>query len=172
MHDRPGAATGLSGFVLLAVLAAPAHSQVDASGPHVDPVAAVGWLAGCWEATLEGGASYEEVWLPPRAGTMIGLARMTRDDRTLSFEFMTITDDQGTLVFAAQPAGRPPTYFRAPILAPHEVTFENPDHDFPQRIIYRLSSPDQLFARIEGDRGGEVRGMDFPLRRTPCPGSP
>jgi hypothetical protein len=170
MLRRFGAGAGTGAAILLALFAGPTTGQGQ-HDPAGDPVIAVAWLAGCWEGTLQNGAVYEELWLPPRAGTMIGLARMTRDDRTLSFEFMTITADQETLVFAAQPAGRPPTYFRALILAPHEVTFENPEHDFPHRVIYRLMPPDQLFARIEGDRDGELQGMDFPLRRTPCPGS-
>jgi hypothetical protein len=146
--ERPGSAVGLA----------------------ADPVGALDWLAGCWEGTLSSGAVYEELWLPPRAGTLLGLARMTRDGRTLSFEFMRIFDDDGTLVFAAQPSGRPPTHFRATHMAPGSVTFENPGHDFPQRVLYRHVPPDQLRARIEGERDGQEGGMDFPLRRVACPG--
>jgi hypothetical protein len=47
---------------------------------------------------------------------------------------------------------------------------ENPDHDFPQRIVYRHTPPDSLHARIEGERGGETRSLDFPLARVRCPG--
>jgi hypothetical protein len=169
MQRRSGRAVGVGTF-LVALLVAPAAGQADHDRSALDPVAAVGWLAGCWEGTLENGATYEEVWLPPRAGTLVGLARMTRDDRTLSFEFIRILDDHGTLVYAAQPSGRPPTHFRATTLDSRQVTFENPDHDFPHRIIYRFAPPDELFARIEGDMDGELRALDFPLRRTACPG--
>jgi hypothetical protein len=169
MQRRSGRAMGL-GMFLVALFVVPATGQADHHHSTADPVASVGWLAGCWEGTLENGATYEEVWLPPRAGTLVGLARMTRDDRTLSFEFIRILHDHGALVYSAQPSGRPPTHFRATALDSRQVTFENPDHDFPHRIIYRFTPPDELFARIEGDLDGELRTMDFPLRRTACPG--
>jgi hypothetical protein len=164
-----GILAGLRVLGVLVLLAAPAVGQT--APPDDDPARAVGWLAGCWEGTLQNGALYEELWLPPRGGTLVGLARMTRGDQVLSFEFMTITQDQGTLVYSAQPSGRPPTHFRAIGVNAREVVFENPDHDFPHRIIYRHTPPNELFARIEGDRDGELRGMDFPLRRTACPGA-
>jgi hypothetical protein len=129
------------------------------------------WLAGCWEGTLSSGASYEEVWLAPRGGSIIGMSRMTRDGRTLSFEFMRIgANAAGDVVYAAQPSGRPATHFTASELSSNAVTFENPEHDFPQRILYRLTPPDELFARIEGQRDGQLRGLDFPLRRVACAG--
>jgi hypothetical protein len=135
-----------------------------------DAIERLAWLAGCWEGTLSSGAVYEEMWLPPRGGTMLGAARMTRPSRTLSFEFIRIADEDGTLVYAAQPSGRPPTRFAATQVEANAVTFENPEHDFPQRIIYRHTPPDELAARIEGERDGQLRGMDFPLRRVPCAG--
>jgi hypothetical protein len=47
--------------------------------------------------------------------------------------------------------------------------FENPAHDFPQRIIYRRLSPDSLVARIEGPGpNNTTRGIDFPMRRVNC----
>jgi uncharacterized protein DUF6265 len=48
------------------------------------------------------------------------------------------------------------------------VTFENPSHDFPQRIIYRRRGADSLLARVEGMRGGQLRGSDYPYRRVAC----
>jgi hypothetical protein len=159
-----------SGLVVIALIAAGLR------GPHPDDPAAdgidrVAWLAGCWEGTLSNGAAYEEMWLPPRGGTMIGVARMTRDGRTLSFEFMRIaTDDHDALVYTAQPSGRPPTHFHGTAIDASAATFENPEHDFPQRILYRLTSPEDLLARIEGERDGQLRGIDFPLRRVACPG--
>jgi hypothetical protein len=48
-----------------------------------------------------------------------------------------------------------------------EVVFENPAHDFPQRIRYRASGA-ALQARIEGTMNGKTRGIDFPYTRTNC----
>lgn len=89
----------------------------------------------------------------------------------MSFEFMRISQDgEGRAVFDAQPSGRPPTRFVAITQSAHEVVFENLGHDFPQRVIYRLEAPDRLFARIEGLRNGNLRGVDYPMRRQSCGG--
>jgi hypothetical protein len=157
---------------LVCLTSVPAASQQSGTDPASDPVAGLAWLAGCWEGTLSNGAVYEEMWLPPRDGTLLGLARMTRGGRTVSFEFMRIIDDAGTPVYIAQPSGREGTRFRASSVTAVEAVFENPDHDFPQRVIYRHTPPDTLLARIEGERDGQLRGMDFPLRRVDCPGPP
>lgn len=142
--------------------------SAEAGGSDVDRL---GWLAGCWEGTLGSGASYEEAWLAPRGGTVIGMARMTRAGRTLSFEFMRIgPNEHGDLVYSAQPSGRPATDFPAIDISVNAATFENPEHDFPQRIRYRFTPPDELLARIEGQRDGQAGGIDFPLRRVTCAG--
>lgn len=45
-------------------------------------------------------------------------------------------------------------------------------HDFPQRVGYRLVSPDSLVAYIEGSvpGAGRTRRVEFPYRRAPCGG--
>jgi hypothetical protein len=43
-----------------------------------------------------------------------------------------------------------------------------------ERLGWRAGTrtpPDELLARIEGERDGELRGIDFPLRRVACPGA-
>lgn len=160
----------------LALVVLPACASAQGAATNATNVAGasaverLAWLAGCWEGVLSNGATYEEMWLAPRGGTLLGTARMTRDGRTLSFEFMRIVDDGGTLVYAAQPSGREPTLFRATAIETGEVTFENPAHDFPQRIRYRGVEPDGLHATIDGQVQGQQRAMEFPLRRTVCPG--
>ena len=44
--------------------------------------------------------------------------------------------------------------------AEHEVVFENLEHDFPQRIIYRRQG-DLMVARIEGDGPGETKARQW-----------
>lgn len=44
-------------------------------------------------------------------------------------------------------------------------TFENKDHDFPQRIVYTHPSPDSVFAWIEGEKNGQNKRIGFPMKR-------
>jgi hypothetical protein len=163
--------TVLRGMVLVAALAslADAGAAQSAGGADAASVEQLGWIAGCWEGTLSNGALYEEMWLAPRAGTLLGVSRMTRGDRTLSFEFMRIGADDGALAYIAQPGGGQPTTFRATLLTADSVAFENPAHDFPQRIRYRAVAPAGLIATIDGERNGQHRAMEFPLQRVACP---
>ena len=62
------------------------------------------WLTGCWEGR-QGAASLEEIWSKPGGGSMLGLGRTVKDNRTVSFEFMQFREENGSLVFLPQPQG-------------------------------------------------------------------
>lgn len=67
-----------------------------------------------------------------------------------------------------QPAARAPATFEAIKSSATEVVFENLRDDFPQRVIYRLASPTQLNASIEGLRAGVNRSIEYPMDRVSC----
>ena len=48
------------------------------------------------------------------------------------------------------------------------MIFESLEHDFPQRVIYRLTPDGRVAARIEGMIDGRPEAIDFPLQRTRC----
>lgn len=156
----------LAAAIPLVMFATLAPAQTPAS-----PFEPIAWLAGCWRADGGEPGSIEQ-WMPPAGGTMLGMARTVRGGRTAEFEFMRIVAEDGALVFVAQPSGRPPTRFPAARVGAAEAVFEQPGHDFPQRVIYAQDGADRLRARIEGQRGGQLRGIDFPMTRTPCDGGP
>lgn len=138
------------------------------SNAAADDVTALAWMAGCW-APEKGEAGSIEHWLSPAGGTMLGVSRTVKNGRTLEFEFMQLrVNAEGKLVFIAMPSGQKETTFVAVSVGKDSVTFENPQHDFPQKVSYRLESSDRLIGRIEGKRGGAVRGIEFPMRRVSC----
>jgi hypothetical protein len=131
-------------------------------------VASVAWLAGCWSAE-QGEAGSGEQWLPPAGGTMLGVSRTVKKGKTVEFEFMQLRlDEQGKLVLIALPSGQKETTFVASASSKDSVTFENPQHDFPQRVSYRLHPGGRLIARIEGMRKGTLQRVEFPFKRVSC----
>jgi hypothetical protein len=68
---------------------------------------------------------------------MFGIARTVRDGATTIFEYMRIVEEERGLVFIAQPNGAPPARFPLVSQARNEIVFANPEHDYPQRIVYR-----------------------------------
>ncbi|MDI4634765.1 hypothetical protein J7U46_17015 [Pelomonas sp. V22] len=127
------------------------------------------WLAGCWK--LDGAeAGSVEQWMAPAAGQMMGMSRTLRKGKLAEFEFLQIrANAEGKLDYVAQPQGRPPTAFTLKEQGPQSVLFENPAHDFPQRISYARDGL-ALKARIEGLRNGQLRGIDFAFRKIACDG--
>jgi hypothetical protein len=121
------------------------------------------WMSGCWTVQRPDGMT-EEHWMRPAGGTMVGMSRSVRAGKTTEYEFLQIRDVNGTLAYIAKPSGSAETLFPLKMIGHGEVVFENPDHDFPQRIIYRRGSSG-ITARIEGTVGGKLRGIDFPFAR-------
>jgi hypothetical protein len=137
------------------------------SAQTANDVHRLGWLAGCWQGG--GGTTVvDEQWMQPRGGVMLGMSRTTRGDSVVEFEQLRIYTRGGRAVYAATPSGQAAAEFEARTTGDSTVVFENPAHDFPQRIIYRRQGADSLVARIEGTRGGKVRGIDYPYRRISC----
>ena len=78
-----------------------------------------------------------------------------------------VQEENGEIFFVAQPSGQKEARFKLTSVSEREVRFENPTHDFPQRIIYRRDA-DTLLGRIEGISNGKERAVDFPLKRVSC----
>ena len=157
-------------LVLALGAAAPARAAAQAAGGDAGGVAArLGWLAGCW-AHRAGALLVEEQWSAPRAGLLLGAGRTTRGDRLVGWEQLRIEARGDTLVLVASPSGQATAEFRAaPPTAARAVAFENPAHDFPQRVGYRAVGADSLVARVEGARdGGAARAVDVAFGRVAC----
>ena len=131
-------------------------------------IAQLSWLSGCWKAD-NGEPGSGEQWTPPAGGSMIGTSRTIRQGNMVEFEFMQFrTLDDGKLVFIAQPGGSPPTTFRLKTLDKTGVTFENLEHDFPQRVAYSKFENGTIAARIEGMVNGALRTVHYPMVRVDC----
>jgi len=139
-------------LVLIAVtLALPVMGDDNASAQPLD------WMAGHW-CTDSGAKSVEETWLPPRGDVLVGLGRTYTANRTVGFEFLRIATVEGVQTYIAQPGGRPPTHFARTDGGENWVRFENPEHDFPQRIEYRREG-DRLQAAVGGPGNNGVEAV-------------
>ena len=151
--------------VVLAVVAAPAAAQ------HTGTVTKLSWIGGCWQRTARNGQIIDEQWMAPKAETMMGMSRTVRGDSLIEYEQLRIFERAGKAVYHAAPVRQAPTEFTAASVSDTLVVFENPQHDFPQRVIYRKRGADSLIARIEGTANGAARGIDFPYAKARCPGA-
>jgi len=121
-------------------------------------VAFPSWMTGSWSSD-SAGTKMEEHWTTADGGLMLGMHRDV-SAKGIEFEFLRIEETDGKLVYQAQPFGKPATPFALKTMTADRVVFENPTHDFPQRIIYWRKG-DQLCARVEGRIQGKAEGEEW-----------
>lgn len=127
-------------------------------------VSTLSWMTGMWAGT-SGQTEMEEHWTTPKGGMMLGVHRDVRDGRARSFEFMRIQQSADGITFWGSPGGKPAVPFRAIEVGSQRVVFENKEHDFPQRVIYWLTSDGMLHAKIEGVIKGKLESEEWSWKK-------
>ena len=56
----------------------------------------VSWLVGSWQGEAFG-STFEEVWNPPSAGSMVGLFKVYKDDVVSFYEILLLVEEEGSL---------------------------------------------------------------------------
>ena len=143
--------TAIAAFLLAGAQAAPVS------------VADLAWISGSWE-TAEGERWTEEVWVAPRGGVMMGFSRSGQGETVREFEYIRLqAGADGVPVYWASPGGGPAVGFRLVASESAAATFENPAHDFPQRIHYRRDG-DRMVATISARDGTNAMSWTYQRR--------
>lgn len=149
---------------LCALLGVPLLLSACASGPDPERDGRLAWLAGCWRS-VDG--VNQETWTPLTSGLMFGHAVTVRESVLAGFEQSRIDLRQPQALYFAYPGGQGPVVFvEAPqdVLpegADAQVTFENPEHDFPQRIRYMSTGRNALAATISQMDGSRPTSLSW-----------
>jgi len=156
---KVGVGSLIFGLVLSAVSGAP-EKKKPAPPPALDKLS---WLAGNWRME-KNGRLIDEHWMAPAGGLMLGMARTIAKGRVVEQEFMQIREGPvGALFYIAQPSGQKQATFPLASITETAVVFENPEHDFPQKISYTLQSNGSVLAAIEGTGAdGQVKRIEYP----------
>jgi hypothetical protein len=111
----------------------------------------------------EGGA-YEE-WSEPKGDSMIGRAyKLSGPSDTIVSEQIVLKKVGESIWYIPTVAGQnsgKPVAFKMIAYSDSSFTFENKEHDFPQRVIYRFVNNDSIVATIEGLDSTVRRFFDF-----------
>lgn len=113
-------------------------------------------LTGSW-LCQKGKTETEEIWLPPKGNMLLGVNRTVTNSGKAFFEFLRIFHSDDKIFYAASPNGRPAILFELISCEENKLLFENPEHDFPQRIIYYFQTEKEMTARIEGEVDGKLQ---------------
>jgi hypothetical protein len=127
-------------------------------------IADLSWIAGDWQTGPGGRTQIEEHWTSVAGGSIMGMSRTVAGEKTVEFEYLRIEQRADGVYYVAHPKARcPGTDFKLTKVSTTEAVFENPQHDFPKRIIYRKIDDDSLTATIDGGEG--TKAMSFAFRR-------
>jgi hypothetical protein len=142
---RRWAGTTLAAVLGVALLGAtPAASQDDLEG--------LAWLEGEWQRETRRGLSIER-WSRLPGGGLVGESVVIPADGGEEFqvEALLLVRMGADIFFVARPRQNEfPIGFRLVAQTDTEAVFENPTHDFPQRITYLRTASDSFTATIVG----------------------
>lgn len=125
------------------------------------------WLKGVWENSAPEGRAVE-FWEIKNDSVLIGKSCFIIGGDTVSSENLSL-EQHGIDVFYIPVVKNQnnglPVKFRLMNSKELEWIFENPDHDFPQKITYRRFSVDSLLAVVSGTEKGEFKEFKFLMSR-------
>ena len=127
-------------------------------------LADLAWISGGWQSAPGGRRQVEEHWTSAAGGSMMGVSRTVAGDKTVEFEYLRIEQRADGIFYVAHPKARcPGTDFKLTRASATEAVFENPQHDFPKRIVYRKTGDDGLTATVDGGDG--TKALSFAFQR-------
>jgi len=132
-----------------------------------EPFHAAQMLIGDWRAD-KGIQEVFERWSENADGGLSGQGvAVLNGAETLFVEQFTITPtDSGVFYTAESDMADVIVPFRLTVFTENSLMFENPEHEWPRRIIYKLLTEDSLHAHIEGVSGDRHLEADIFFERT------
>lgn len=119
------------------------------------------WLTGTWKNQSSARNAFES-WEKEDKQAMVGRGYTVEGGDTTVSEMLQLEEKDGDIFYIATVPQNPgPVYFKLVKMDEGEFVFENPEHDFPNRIIYMRQGEDSLHVRIEGMGKSEGKKVDF-----------
>lgn len=121
-------------------------------------------LIGHWEGPL-GGGTYIEKWEKRSDQYLQGEGYWIRNADTILVEDISIRKIGPHWAYIAIINNSAPTLFTCTKASAEEWVFENPEHDYPQQVGYRLQSSEELYAWTDGLVKGKPRKDEYFLKK-------
>jgi hypothetical protein len=124
-------------------------------------------MLGDWEGRTPASLLVES-WSRSTDSSFAGVSYVISNNDTVSFERVVIEQRGQELLYIPTVRGQNnglAVEFKASLQTDEMVLFENPQHDFPQKISYRLVKVDSMVAEISGTKNGKSRTSLFSYRR-------
>lgn len=130
-----------------------------------DKIKAADWLIGNWENISPDGILTEN-WQNVNDSTFNAESYFIKGKDTLHFESIVLAQKGETLRYIATVKGQndgKPVTFTSTSETENKLIFENPQHDYPQKITYTKGANNTLTAEISGKLQGKLTTERFIL---------
>lgn len=130
-----------------------------------EKIKAANWLLGNWESKSVDG-NLTETWKKVNDSTFEAQSYYVKEKDTLHFESITLQQKGEELTYSTAVKGQnndKPVTFKLTTATQKQIVFENPKHDYPQKISYTQITSDSLVAKISGIQLGKPSSEQFSM---------
>jgi hypothetical protein len=150
------------------IVAASCNKTEKGSGNYPEMTKAA-WLVGKWQNQIKNGV-LTETWTKVNDSTYTARSYFvkTKGD-TLHLEAITLAETQSGVTYTPVVQGQnnnQPVSFTLISSTDNELVFENPRHDYPNKIVYRKVSTDSIVAEISGTQQGKPFSERYPMGKS------
>lgn len=137
------------------------------SGHKFEKLQKMEWLVGSWEQKLPEGILTEN-WTKTNDSTYTGESYFIKQKDTLHSEKIVLTQKNDAVLYIPTVTGQnndEPVTFTMTSEAENTFSFENPTHDYPQKITYKKINDTSLIATISGKQQGKQSQESYPMTK-------
>jgi hypothetical protein len=136
------------------------------SGHKFEKLKKMEWIIGSWEQKLPDGV-ITETWKKENDSTYSGKSFfIVKEKDTTHLESIVLTQKGEDLLYIPTVSGQnnnEPVRFTLTSEVENTFSFENPAHDYPQKITYKKISDTNILATISGKQQGKVSEESYPM---------
>ena len=146
-------------------------NKYDANGNIIkdyDELGKAKWMLGEWEKTDTLGI-LKEIWKTQDDSTFVGESYYIQNEKdTIHSEKIELTQDQEHLIYNVTVKGEnndASIPFQMTTDEDSLLVFENPKHDYPQKIQYKFIKDGSIIATISGKQNGKPALESYPMTK-------
>lgn len=132
-----------------------------------DKIKVADWLIGNWENKSPEGVLTEN-WQKLNDSTFSASSYFIKEKDTIHLENIVLSQKEETLTYFATVKGQnddKPVAFQSTVESDKQLVFENPKHDYPQKITYTKGANNTLTAEISGNLNEKPSSEKFVMTK-------
>ena len=135
---------------------------------EVSKIVGSDWLIGKWENKSDQG-NLLEIWKKKNDSLFIGESYFIKEKDTLHSEKMELQQKGENLIYVSNIKGQnedKPITFKHNITIEKQLVFENPNNEYPRKIVYKPIAKDRIFIEVSGMQQDKPSSIRYSMKKT------